>query len=277
LFVHGILGNSTSLVTCLPRLQQALEAQALTRYDLALTIDYENLNTPIEQTARLLKERLAQAGLTPGHTKTLHIVAHSMGGLVSRFMLEQVVDARGIAQKLVMAGTPNAGSPWPSIVDYANTALALGLNSLSAMAWATGPIAWLLRVLGTATGIAKTGIVSDDQMKANPLSEFLQTLETSTDPGVPYLTIAGTNAIRAGADQALLQRLVNKLKVNLPGAVFLGQTNDLAVSTKSVQHLPSWSTAVQAAVGSRDQLVSCDHFTYFNTDPGIQALAKALK
>jgi len=58
-------------------------------YDLTLCFDYQNLNTPIQDTAKMFKEKLEQAGLSEGHGKQLHIVAHSMGGLVSRWMIEQ--------------------------------------------------------------------------------------------------------------------------------------------------------------------------------------------
>ncbi len=91
-------------------------------YDLVLTFDYENLNTTIEENGRLLKERLEAAGLGSGHGKTLDIAAHSMGGLVSRWFIERE-GGNQVVRRLVMLGTPNGGSPWPKVVDWATVAL----------------------------------------------------------------------------------------------------------------------------------------------------------
>ena len=82
------------------------------RYDLVLTFDYENLQDPIAETARALKERLAAVGLGADHGKSVDVVAHSMGGLVSRWFIEREGGNRAI-QRLIMLGTPNGGSPWP--------------------------------------------------------------------------------------------------------------------------------------------------------------------
>ena len=60
-----------------------------------------------------------------GHGKTLDIAAHSMGGLVSRWFIERE-GGNQIVRRLVMLGTPNGGSPWPQVVDWATVALASG-------------------------------------------------------------------------------------------------------------------------------------------------------
>ena len=84
-FIHGIIGETESMVGAV---NAPLEDGSFIRdkYDLILCFDYENLNTPIEETARLFKKKLQQVGLKEGHNKQLHLVAHSMGGLVSRWM-----------------------------------------------------------------------------------------------------------------------------------------------------------------------------------------------
>ena len=145
------------------------------RYDLILTFDYENLHTSIEENARLLKERLIAAGLGPRHGKTLHI-AHSMGGLVSRWFIERE-GGNEIVQHLVLLGTPNGGSPWPAVVDWAVAALSLGLNGLTA-------IAWPAKVLGSLVSVVEKIDVALDQM--HPSSDFLKNLHASADPKVPY-------------------------------------------------------------------------------------------
>jgi hypothetical protein len=113
LYMHGIIGDTRIMAASarpgwlkLPTMLPAL----VEKYDLILTFDYENLHTSIEDNARLLKQRLAALGLPPNHGKTLHVVAHSMGGLVSRWFIERE-GGNQVIQRLVMLGTPNGGSP----------------------------------------------------------------------------------------------------------------------------------------------------------------------
>ena len=109
LFVHGIIGDTREMAASLRR------AGVADRYDLVLTFDYENLQDPIADTARALKDRMAAVGLgPPDHGKSLDIVAHSMGGLVSRWFIEREGGNR-VVRRLVMLGTPNGGSPWPRV------------------------------------------------------------------------------------------------------------------------------------------------------------------
>ncbi len=115
LFVHGIIGDTQSMVPSVPVLRQARRptCQPLASlYDVILTFDYENLNTTIEDNGRALKVRLQAVGLGAGHGKALDIAAHSMGGLVSRWFIERE-GGNQVARRLVMLGTPNGGSPWP--------------------------------------------------------------------------------------------------------------------------------------------------------------------
>jgi len=60
LFIHGITGDTRGMVA---------SARNYAEGDLLLTFDYESVNTPIEETARKLKERLESVGLGAGHGK----------------------------------------------------------------------------------------------------------------------------------------------------------------------------------------------------------------
>ena len=125
------------MVPSLQRARAEVDGQQKTLnelYDLVLTYDYESLNIPIEQHAIALGQRLAAVGLNPNHDKVLHIVAHSMGGLVARWFIEREAGNQ-IVNHLIMLGTPNAGSPWPTVQAWVTTALAIGLNSLSTLAF----------------------------------------------------------------------------------------------------------------------------------------------
>ena len=89
LFVHGIIGDTESMVPSVQLARLADGRPLASLYDLVLTFDYENLNTTIEDNGRMLKARLEEVGLGAGHGKTLDIAAHSMGGLVSRWFIER--------------------------------------------------------------------------------------------------------------------------------------------------------------------------------------------
>ncbi len=266
LFIHGIIGETRSMVPSLRR------AQAADRYDLVLTFDYENLNEPIESTAAALKGRLEEVGLKSGTGKQLDVIAHSMGGLVSRWFIEHA-GGNQLVRRLVMLGTPNGGSPWPGVVDWATTALTVGLNELSKVAWP----AFVLSGLVQATHWAR---VTLEQME--PTSAFLKSLQAGPGPKIPYTLIAGnTSRIRAGASEenrrSQLRRLLARLwsdrtKYELADLFFGGSNNDIAVSLESMQqapasHDPAWHV----------HEVACDHLNYFQNEASLQILAHTLR
>lgn len=270
LYIHGIIGDTTSLVSSL---KQPLKVEDNNRsiqefYDLALTFDYENLNTPIEENARLLKKQLEAVGLGANHGKVLHIVAHSMGGLVSRWFIEQE-GGNKVVQHLIMLGTPNAGSPWATVKEWATMVMAVGMNSLSQT-----PLP--VKALGSLSeAMMNTVEVALDQMQPN--SQFIQALAASNDPGILYSIIAGNTSISSAALQedgekaTLLKRLMKKLFDKAVALPFLGEPNDIAVTVHSIKSLPDgWS------VSPFIQEVACDHLTYFNHPEGLKALLTAL-
>ena len=242
-------------------------------YDLLLAFDYENINTSIEQTARDLKARLAAVGLGPDHDKTLHIIAHSMGGLVSRWFVEREEGNR-VVEKLVLAGTPSAGSPWPTVQDWAFATLAVGLNGMAA-------VTWPVKALGSLVSATEAIDVALDQMR--PKSDFLTSLAASPDPHLPYTVIAGNTSIipaarmaEADGGKSRLARLWAKIKrrnwlhtgANL---LFFSQPNDIAVSVTSIRSVPDRRTPSPVKVE-----IACDHLTYFSTQAGLEALADAV-
>jgi ABC-type branched-subunit amino acid transport system substrate-binding protein/uncharacterized caspase-like protein len=271
LYVHGILGDTKDIVKSIQRAKVTVDGEKLALnecYDLILTFDYENINTSISEIARILKEELAKVGLTANHGKSLQIVAHSMGGLVSRWFIERE-EGNQVVQHLVMLGTPNAGSPWPTVQDLATLALGIGLNSLSS-------VAWPVKILGCLVSAIEAVDVTLDQMKPN--SDFLKDLAASPDPGIPYSVIAGnTSIIRAATEQkgeqtSRLKRLIQKLGTQFLEFPFLGQPNDIAVTVDSITSI---SKARKFPLNI--QIVACDHLTYFiDNSVGLEALSAAL-
>ena len=263
LCVHGILGDTRAIA------RAVLE---LGPQDLVLAFDYENINTPIQETARTLQAQLADAGLGPGHPKELTIVAHSMGGLVSRWFIEEEGGAESV-QRLIMLGTPNAGSPWSSVQEWATAALGIALNGLAQALWPAGVLTAL------AAGLEKVDVTLD-QMR--PGSQFLAALARGQDPGIPYALIAGNTSLYPALLQdqegetstvsRLLGRLFRRpLHHSLASLAFFRQPNDIAVSLESMRQ-------VGRVPGPRfqEQQVGCDHMMYFDSPVGRAALAQAL-
>jgi len=277
LFIHGIIGDTKSLVLSVQKATFTEDGQQKAlqdRYDLILACDYENLHTTIEENAKLLKQRLEEIGLGTNHGKQLHIVAHSMGGLVSRTLIERE-GGNQIVQHLVMLGTPNAGSPWPSIQDWAFAALGIGLNQMSSIAWPTIVIAGLVAFLEASDNAL-------DQM--NPQSPFISSIANNPDPNVQYTIIAGDRSIRQealetdpGKQSSQIQRLLRKLFSpsidTLVNIVFLNQPNDIAVTLESIKSVSTNCTPQPIILPDS----ACGHLTYFTSESGLSALAQALR
>jgi hypothetical protein len=275
-YIHGIIGKTESMAASawLGTLKETAGLAALAgRYDLVLTFDYENLNTGIKETAVSLRDRLAAVGLGSGHDKTVHLVAHSMGGLVSRWLIEHVQGGKEMVQHLFMLGTPNGGSPWPKIQDWAVIALSLGLNSLA-------PVAWPVTVIGGLLNLIEKIDVMLDEMAVD--SPFLKALAEGPDPGVPYTIIAGNTSIieaarlENGSGDSPVQRLLNRLSSqnimhSTANLAFFSQPNDVAVSVDSIKNVP-------LARSPQPQIleIACDHMSYFTTEVGLRTLAEAV-
>ena len=266
LYIHGIFGNTRSMIpsACNAQIEVNNQLQCpLDLYDLVLTFDYENLNTPVGDLAKQLGNRLTAVGLGPNHRKTLHVVAHSLGGLIARCFIEQQA-GRQVVQHLIMMGTPNAGSPWPTLQDWATTALVIGLNSLSSVALPA-------KALGSLMAAIELVDVTLDQMK--PGSDFLKSLADSVDPGVPYTVLAGNISLIALPDDVrnrvikMLDR-IGRATVEFP---FMNQPNDLLATVYSIQ-------AISLNRSPPPQLleVACNHLSYFTNAAGLQALSQAL-
>ena len=265
LYIHGIIGDTESMVPSVRRAKIDADGQSkplIEMYDLVLTFDYENLNSHIADIGKKLKEKLEALGLVPNHGKQLHIVAHSMGGLVSRSFIEQW-GGNQVVQHLFMLGTPNAGSPWPAVQDTLTTALAIGLNSLALV---TLPAA----VLGSLVAAIERIDINLDEMNPDK-SPFLAELKNFADPHCPYSIIAGnTSLMPVEANNQLQKFLRDSLRcvVEFP---FAGDHNDIAVTVASIKSVPD----------NRDpqplkEEVACDHLSYFGHPAGLSGLANAV-
>jgi pimeloyl-ACP methyl ester carboxylesterase len=274
LYIHGIVGDTASMVPSVNFVEVDKKLLSIKeRYDVVLAFDYENIQTTIQENAKFLGEKLQEIGLGANHGKQLHIVAHSMGGLVSRWFIERL-GGNQVVQHLVMLGTPNAGSPWPSIQDWVFTALGIGLNQLSAIVWPTKIVADLLKVL-------ENNDKSLEQMQ--PDSPILKELAENPDPGIPYTIIAGDRSVMATATlqadkqinplKQLTDRMFGSSVNKVVDMAFFSQPNDIAVTLTSIKSVNS-KRKPQPRILSPD--TACDHLTYFTDPAGLTALSQAL-
>jgi pimeloyl-ACP methyl ester carboxylesterase len=275
LILHGIIGTSRSMAGFS---QVVLDETSLAaQYDCILTFDYENLNEPIQKTAEILKRKLAAIGLDADHGKQLDVVAHSMGGLVSRCFIE-CNQGDEIVNKLVMLGTPNGGTPIAqhlsngihSVSDWANNTLAAIINGYISNGLGAVAVSGLVKMLN---------ISSKTLGQMHPESDLLLMLEKSKQTSIPYYHIVGnTDFLLASSEENIeaefIQRMSKKLKLfsyqQLTTWLYKAP-NDIAVSIESMQHLPSnWQYQAQL------QLVACNHLSYFDNEEVLRCLMDIL-
>ncbi|MHA4739013.1 caspase family protein [Dyadobacter sp. MSC1_007] len=253
LLVHGIIGDTEDMAKTF---KMAIDGG----YDLVMTYDYENLNTPIEEIAAILKGKLDDLGFQENDEKELVIVAHSMGGLVTRHMIEEL-DGDKFVDRLIMAGTPNGGSKFgeiPGYVSWASVALALGTKFFPPQVGA---------VTGFLSSVLKIGkkevLYTLAQMDSE--SDFIKKLTKKNAAPIPYFIVGGDldSYLRLSNGLPLMEKVVAQLGT----WVYRNTVNDIAVSTDSIFHAKT--TAVP-------QKVSCHHLNYFVNTESVGALAKLL-
>ena len=252
MFIHGFAGSTSELPKSLRRNVEKGGKNMKDSYDLALTFNYESINTPIEKTAEMLEAKLAEVGLVAGHGKQFDIVAHSMGGLVSRWYIERR-SGKNVVSQLVMLGTPNAGSAIPGLHENIRVLLTMIINGVPFLsAWAT-PISWLGKVVDTALVTVKQQV---------PNSPFFQQLNASPDSGVPYRIVVGNTKLLLTPEkdvEGTFRKIYEHFKSRKMYAVsdtFFGEANDMVVPDASIG-----SAGGQKNV--RIEVIPSHHFSYF--------------
>ncbi|MCB0521998.1 MAG: caspase family protein [Lewinellaceae bacterium] len=255
--IHGIIGDTKEMA------KVALKARDEGQYDLVLTFDYENLNTTIQETAAALEKKLGEAGIEPGCGKDFTILAHSMGGLVSRYYIENL-SGKEVVKNLILAGTPNLGSNFGKIPEYlgwANKILGLASTVNLTVPYAASIIAFLKGAEQVTVTLA--------QMNYKDKGNFLKDLERNPDPGVPYHLVSGnigTCISTYGKDN-----LSDKL-FDMVAKIFNGQTdNDIAVLTSSIKGVDMQRSPAPAVFD-----VPCHHLNYFENEESSTVLLQCL-
>jgi pimeloyl-ACP methyl ester carboxylesterase len=252
MFIHGFAGSTSELPKSLHRSLTKGGKNLKGNYDLALAFNYESINTPIEKTAEMLEAKLAEVGLKAGHGKQFDIIAHSMGGLVSRWFIERR-SGKDLVSQLVMMGTPNAGSAIPALHENLRVLFTMVINGVPFLsAWAT-PISWLGKAVDTALVTVKQQV---------PNSPFFQQLNSSPDAGVPYrITVGNTQLLITPKKdvEGTLRKVYEHFKSRKMLAVsdsFFGEPNDMVVPNASIG-----SAGSQKDV--KITVIPGHHFSYF--------------
>jgi hypothetical protein len=258
LLVHGIIGDTEGIA------DHARSLGLDSRFDLVLAYDYENLHTPVEETARQLKAALAEVGLQAGAPQKLTVLAHSMGGLVSRWFIERE-GGHALVEHLVMCGTPNQGSPFSddeAIARWVQGLLALAANRQPAALPDVGTLAWVLSRPVAALTVVPT------LARMHMASDLIAALNASPDPGVRYSIVAGDAAAALEPGEEGVHDLVARLarKGGFVG-LYQAEAHDVAVAVDSITNVGA-ARARPPAV----QRVTCHHLNYFASGPGRRAL-----
>jgi pimeloyl-ACP methyl ester carboxylesterase len=252
LLVHGIIGDTEEMAKTF---RMARDKD----YDLVLTYDYENLNTPIEENALILKNKLQAAGFGENDGKELVLVVHSMGGLVSRYLIERL-GGDAFVDKLIMAGTPNGGSKFgdvPGYINWASVLLGLGTKIFPPQIGAvTGILSSILK--GSHTVLFK----ALSQMSSN--DPFIIDLNAGKPPLTPYVVFGGDldAYLKANEQTPVMEKIV----AQVGEWVYKDVKNDIAVSVENIFKVGT----------TAKQELPCHHLNYFTVSDSVKALETAL-
>ncbi|MCB0582486.1 MAG: caspase family protein [Phaeodactylibacter sp.] len=263
LCLHGIIGDTRSIAE---NLQFLLESPD-NPYGIVLTFDYENLNTPIEKIAERLAEKLADLGFGPDDGKELDIIAHSMGGLVSRYMIEKLWEGEDTASRLMMFGTPNGGSIFGELPQWRDMAAVLLGVALNYTRLAVSPAAGFLEGLNALLAGTKPLTVTLAQMQEE--SQFIKDLYRNARPQTQYIVIAGDTTAYASDDDGRFMRLLDQLQVKFGKLAYRNKPNDIAVRVDQIRK-------IKDSFECRAEKVACHHLNYFEHREGQEVLRRLL-
>lgn len=244
LCIHGITDDTRGMVRGIgQRLFQELG------YDLLLTYDYESYGTSVSDHANHLWAQFHSAGIRSDAGVHLDLLTHSMGGLVGRALIE--LDRGGdLVKNLVMAGTPNAGSPLAKAVRFGFALGSLGLSLYPGM---------FSKVAGWALKwIDGKGVGLHDLVPGTSLLTRLRNGRRGDT--VRYYVLAGTNLPEDAESRAAANILARTLDAALD-TFFGDREHDLVVAMSSMLTVERQPDAVVR--------LPCSHGQYFN--PELQA------
>ncbi len=266
--VHGIIGDTSDKGKILKKTKTSEGKEMDSLYDLALTFDYDSVSIPIEQTAADLKKKLEEAGIKQKRpNQKVVLVAHSMGGLVSRWMIEKIDGGADLIDHFVEIGSPNIGSPWASVYNIFSMGVGMAINFFPSPWYVNGILSFLKKSW-------KKVEVGANQLRPN--SEIAKALGRNNldNAPIPYTIIPGN------VDKIIDERQKNFFKrslINLQDwamdmatdRLFPEEGNDNIVGITSMRAVPKGSEITDE--------VASDHFGYFMTESGLEMLGEVME
>jgi len=187
-------------------------------YDHLLTWDYESFGTSVHEIgAQFALALQQQCRFDANDGITVHVYAHSMGCLVSRYMIE-LAGGYQFVDRLVMAGPPNLGTPLATLtrgIVYLATTL---INHFSIIP-PVGVIDWALQEFyGQGMGWGDLVVNSQVEQQLNALKE---------PSNVPYLALIGEN-VPDEQERNRLNRLAGKVLHETLDTILVSPTTRLS-------------------------------------------------
>lgn len=249
LLIHGITGDTKYM-------EEVFRAKLDDKIKYLLTYDYENLSTSVKLTAEKLQAQLKGAGAA---NVELIIIAHSMGGLVVRWLTEQLKETDYI-RKLILVGSPSAGSEMAALGVSAFAMLTQALNVTGPLKYAITGLSYLLKYLKLHPGETLNDL--------KPGSKVLTALAGSTIPtGVAYCIIGGDTSLLKDytGDDTFLKKLKNNLLYpGLTQRLYEKEANDMAVTLTSMRAIPHLNG------NGQEHVVPSNHLAYFQEKQCLQ-------
>jgi hypothetical protein len=263
LVVHGFTDITTSMADWVINHLPGLGVD----YDQVLAFDYESFNTAISENGRQLADALRTAGFGPQDGRTLDVIAHSMGTLVTRTLVElwggdQFVD------RCFLAGPPNRGTRLADVKKLIPWLSTLALNG----SWASLPPAI---VAGWVLDRVNNDAIGPDDLR--PTSQVLSDLNASNKPvTVPYFIVAGRNDKPPTLNASAWDRLKHKVLQGVDAALdqLFGGQNDMVIDVASMLGVRNGQFPAHLL---KTREVPCTHFGYFATPESQAQLAAWMK
>jgi len=265
LFVHGFTSDTRWMSS---GIAPQLSAIGCT-YDHILTFDYESFGTSVDKNGEALADALrSDCGFSPSDGVHLDVIAHSMGCLVSRCMIE-LHAGQAFVDRLVIAGPPNKGTTLATVA-RAPAKIAEFLLDILLSGAVPGSAAVAAGLLKAAD---ETGLGFQD-IQAEPLSATVEHLDKSPHPAtVKYLVLAGIfDLASGGAQQVRLARLARKVLGSAPNELFFGEPNDLVIGQHSMENVRQAQRGLIDAGLITVAHVPCSHAHYFAIPETFAAL-----
>jgi pimeloyl-ACP methyl ester carboxylesterase len=260
LITHGIIGDTKTMIKNLEFLLTEKH------YDLLICFDYENLNTPIESIAEKLDEALKEVGIDENHQKTFHILCHSMGGLVSRYLIEHLHSGEDLVEHLFMFGTPNGGSVFGEIPAFRDRLIQLLTVALN---FSKGWSPWVATALGlTNKVLVGSKPLTKTLAQMSGKSKFIKGLKKTGPISTQYSIIAGDISAYKSIKDKRLARLIEMVLLKI-GDLANGEPNDIAVKVKDIRRIPK-------NIESYKSNICCHHLNYFDSEEGVNKLKQVI-